>query len=82
MRCTLYVINNANSGCLWSLQTAQDVGLVSLRLNEIQKKSSVKTSDKAVQKIVNKYPEVFTGVGRHKDHSQTFDIDSEVIPQA
>jgi len=80
--CTFYVVSNHNSGCLLSSHTAQDLGLVSLHLNQIQKKLTVKTSDKAVQKIVNKYPEVFTGVGKLKGHSLTLNIDPEVIPQA
>jgi len=80
--CTFYVVSNHNSGCLLSSHTAQDLGLVSLHLNQIQKKLSVKTSDKAVQKIVNMYPEVFTGVGKLKGHSLTLNIDPEVIPQA
>ena len=80
--CTFYVVNNHNSGCLLSSQTAQDLGLVSFHLNEIQKKLSATTSDKAVQKIVNKYPEVFTGIGKLKGHSLALNIDPEVIPQA
>ena len=80
--CTFYVIADHKSGCLLSSQTAQDLGLVSLHLNEIQKKVSVKTDDEAVQKIVNKHPEVFNGVGKLKGHSVTLNIDPEVIPHA
>ena len=80
--CTFYVVGNHNSGCLLSSHTAQDLGLVSLHLNQIQKKLSVKTSNKAMQKVVNKYPEVFTGVGKLKGHTLTLNIDPEVIPQA
>ena len=80
--CTFYVVNHHNSGCLLSSQTAQDLGLVSLHLHQIQKDLSVKTSDKALQKIVSKYPKVFTIVGQLKGHSLTLNIDPGVIPQA
>ena len=80
--CTFYVVNHHNSECLLSSQTAQDLGHVSLHLNRIQNKHSAKTSDKAVQKIFNEYPEVLTGVGKLKCHSLTLNIDPDVIPQA
>ena len=37
--CTFYVVSNHNSGCLLSSHTAQDLGLVCLHENQIQKKT-------------------------------------------
>ena len=68
--CLFYVVTNHNSGFLLPSQTAQDLGLFSLHLNQIQKKPSFMTSDNALQRIFKKYPEVFTGVGKHKGIAQ------------
>ena len=86
---TFYVTKGHDSGCLLSSESAQDLKLISLHLNKVtqQKKQEVQTvnidtKDEKIRDIVNKHPEVFTGIGKFKDHCITLNVDKEVIPVA
>ena len=71
---TFYVLKNASSGNLLSSATAQDLGLISLHLNALSQ------NDNKIAEILNKYPEVFEGLGKLKDKSVTLRIDENQTP--
>ena len=80
-----YVVNEYDSGCLLSSQTAQELSLISLHLNKI--KSAPNTVNKTIKdaklsKLLSKHKEVFNGLGKLKDHTVKLNIDKEITPTA
>ena len=81
---TFYVMHEKDIGCLLSGSTAQELGVVKFNLNTIADKtgSLVNTKDHVVQRIIQEYKEVFTGLGKLKNNAVKLNIDKEAIPQA
>ncbi len=73
---TFYVVKGQNSGNLLSLSTAQDLGLITLHIN------NVSTKDAALNNIIVKHKSVFNGLGKLKGTTVKLDIDKTVTPQA
>ena len=70
---TFFVVSNDNSGNLMSAQTAQELGLISLHLNTVSTKTSLRdtpslpiTNDKALTDILEQHKEVFDGLSKLK----------------
>ena len=79
------MINSSNSGNLLSAQTAQELGLISLNLCKLAANNTPKLpqkQDKALTSIVNKYCNVFNGLGKLKHQQITLNIDETVQPTA
>ena len=59
---TFFVLQQENSGCLLSATTAQEMGIITLKLNKISTEApeNVTSSDPRINAIVQKYKEVFT----------------------
>jgi hypothetical protein len=74
-----YVVKGQNSGTLLSLVAAQDLGLITLHLN-----NNVTTKDDKMNldKILGKHTEVFHGLGKLKGETIKLDIDKDQIPKA
>ncbi|XP_065067305.1 uncharacterized protein K02A2.6-like [Rhopilema esculentum] len=72
---TFYVMNDSGSGNLLSSSTAMDLGLISLHLNTLSR------NDTQIDAILNKYPEVFDGLGKLKDDTVTLSIDHSQTPK-
>ena len=68
-------MNDSSSGNLLSSSTAMDLGLVSLHLNTFSR------NDTQIDEILNKYPEVFDGLGKLKDDTVTLSIDHSQTPK-
>eukprot|EP00794_Sanderia_malayensis_P005111 gene5111-biopygen4169 len=81
---TFFVLEQENSGCLLSATTAQEMGIITLKLNKISTEApeNVTSSDPQINAIVQKYKEVFTGVGKLKNYAVKLNIDETEIPQA
>ena len=80
-----YVVNEYDSGCLLSSQTAQELSLISLHLNKIKSTPNIvnKTiKDAQLSKLLSKHKEVFTGLGKLKGHMVKLNIDKEITPTA
>ena len=82
-----YVVNEYDSGCLLSSQTAQELSLISLHLNKI--KSTPNTVNKTIKdaklsQLLSKHKEhkVFTGLGKLDVHMVKLNIDKEITPTA
>ncbi len=82
--CDILYLRAKNSGCLLYLTTAQEMGILTLKLNKISKEApeNVTSSDPQINAIVQKYKEVFTGVGKLKNYAVKLNIDEKEIPQA
>ena len=80
-----YVVNEYDSGCLLSSQTAQELSLISLQLNKIKSTPNIvnKTTKGAkLSKLLSKHKEVFTGFGKLNGHMVKLNIDKEITPTA
>ena len=75
---TIYVVKGKDSGCLLSLQTAQELGLIQLQLNALQSQNF--QQDEGLAKILQRYSSVFNGLGKLKDHQVKLNIDTNVPP--
>ncbi len=73
---TFYVVKGQDSGKLLSLSTAQDLGLITLHIN------NVSTKDAALDNIIAKHKSVFNGLGKLKGTTVKLDIDKTVTPKA
>ena len=73
---TFYVVKGQNSGNLLSLSTAQDLGIITLHIN------NVSTKDAALDNIIAKHKSVFNGLGKLKGTAVKLDIDKTVTPKA
>eukprot|EP00794_Sanderia_malayensis_P000736 gene736-biopygen16 len=75
---TIYVVKGKASGCLLSLQTAQELGLIQLRLNTLLNQDPKTDADLA--KILQQHSSVFHGLGKLKNHQVKLNIDTNVNP--
>ena len=86
-------VTSEDSGCILSTETAQELGLVSLHLNQINKNttstsseppSQLKphTNDKKLQHILDKHAPVFSGLGKLRNKQVELGIDETVSPVA
>ena len=75
---TIYVVKGKDSGCLLSLQTAQELGLIQLQLNALQSQNFQR--DEGLAKILQRYSSVLNGLGKFKDHQVQLNIDINVPP--
>ena len=73
---TFFVVKGKNCGNLLSLNTAQELGLVSLHLNKLTSK------DAALDHILQQNSAVFTGLGKLNSAQIKLDIDETKIPKA
>ena len=89
---TIYVTSE-DGGCLLSSETAQELGLVSLHINQLNNSTIPNTSapppqvksptnDENLQQILDKHAGVFRGLGKLKDRQVTLSIDETVTPVA
>ena len=76
--CTFYVMPG-KSGCLLSNDTSQKLGLVKIADHVI---NSVCKSDSVGEKMKNKYPKLFDGIGLLKNYEVELSIDGSVPPVA
>jgi hypothetical protein len=83
---TIYVTKE-NGGCLLSGSTAEELGLISLHLNAVQITKSSQTpptftsiKDNGVQRVVQKYPNVFCGLGKLRHQTVELLVDKDVKP--
>ena len=84
---TFFVLNEAQTGCLLSAETAQELGVITLRLNTLSKKSDVQnpvctSHDPEISRIVSKFQDVFKGLGKLKGYTVKLNIDENAIPHA
>ena len=89
---TIYVTSE-DGGCLPSSETAQELGLVSLHLNQINKETASNNSeqqtyskphvnDKNLQRILDSHTPVFSGLGKLRNKQVKLAIDETVTPVA
>ena len=71
---TFYVTKAENCGNLLSLTTAQELGLISLHIDKLT------SEDAAIENIVQKNSEVFSGLGKLKGEKIKLDIDETKTP--
>ena len=73
---TIYVVKGSrHSGNLMSLETAKELGLISLHLNHVT------TKDSTLDIILHKHNKVFDGLGKLKDTKVTLSINSSKTPK-
>ena len=73
---TFFVTKAENCGNLLSLTTAQELGLISLHIDKLT------SEDAAIENIVQKNSEVFSGLGKLKGEKIKLDIDETKTPRA
>ena len=81
---TFYVTRNSG-GCLLSSKTAQELGLISLHLNQIRettKEQEIKVADPELQKILGKHKKVFCGLYKLRGKEIDLTIDPDIRPVA
>lgn len=78
-----YVMHEKDTGCLSSAKIAQELGVVKFNLNRFadSKGPTANTKDQAIKSIMGEYKEVFTELGKLKNHAVKLNIDKEAIPQ-
>ena len=87
---TIYVTSE-DGGCLLSSETAQELGLVSLHLNQMNKnttnaeqqtQSKTNVNDQSLQRMLDNHAPVFSGLGKLKNKQVELAIDETVTPVA
>ena len=87
---TIYVTSE-DGGCLLSSDTAQELGLVSLHLNQMNKNttnaeqqthSKTNVNDQNLQRMLDNHAPVFSGLGKLKNKQIEIAIDETVTPVA
>ena len=73
---TFHVLSGAH-GSLLSYSTAKELGLVNISLNNIATTDVI-----TLEKLMNKYPMVFQGIGKLKNYEVKLHIDTTVSPVA
>ena len=76
MIATFYVAKGESCGNVLSLNTAQELGLVSIHVDKLA------TKDRALETILQKNNEVFSGLGKLNGEKIKLDIDQTKIPKA
>ena len=84
---TFFVVNEAQTGCLLSAETAQELGVITLRSSKLSEKADfqrpVLTShDPYISRILLKFQYVLKGLGKLKGYTVKLNIDENAIPQA
>ena len=86
---TFFVLKQENIGCLLSASTAQEMGIINVNLNKMTPEmkgkpdeTQIKSDDPQINKIVQEYKSVFTGIGKLKGYSVKLNIDENAIPHA
>ena len=82
-----YVADEYDSGYLLSLQTAQELSLISLHLHKIKSapnivNKTIKDAKLSKLLLLSKHQEVFKGLGKLKDHKVKLNINKEITPTA
>eukprot|EP00795_Rhopilema_esculentum_P009947 gene9947-18560_t len=72
----LHVVRS-NSGSLLSYTTAADLNLIQIKLNPVK---TGRSTPATTENLEAKYPELFDGIGKPKDHEIKLHIDSTVSP--
>ena len=72
---TIFVAEGAGASLL-SWQTSQNLGLISIT-SPLARKSTLK-----IEQLVQEYDDLFTGLGKLKDHQVYLHIDKSVQPSA
>ena len=87
---TIYVTSE-DGGCLLSSEIAQELGLVSLHLNQMNKNtanaeqqthSKTNVNDQNLQRMLDNHAPVFSGLGKLKNKQVELAIDETVTPVA
>ena len=81
---TFYVTKGTN-GCLLSYKTALELDLIKITVNQLNDRilsSSCAGSTITIDDLERKYPQLFKGVGKLKDHQVKLYIDKSVRPVA
>jgi len=73
---TIYVLRG-NHGSLLSCKTATDIGLIDLKINQIQQDDAPVSN-----KLIDQYPKLFEGIGNLKNTAVELYIDKTVQPTA
>ena len=76
------VVVDGDGGCLLGRDTAIDLGLLSLHANNIYMENANPESQGLKQQLVEKYPEVFDGVGKLKDFEIKVHVKPDITPVA
>lgn len=74
VRSTMHVIQG-NHGSLLSYKTASDLGLIDLKVNQIQ-------SQQTTEELIQQFPKLFKGIGKLKGTEVKLHIDDSVPPVA
>ena len=80
----IFVVTRKRSGCLLSCRTAQELRLISLNVDELNKCSMenkhLKTQDKQLESILSSHRKIFKGLGKLKSHKVSLNIDKSITP--
>ncbi len=87
---TFFVLKQENAGCLLSASTAQEMGIITLKLNKLDTEQTqgnkqrpiINHTDPQIQEILQKYNETFEGIGKLNNYEVQLNIDETAIPQA
>ena len=84
---TFYVLKERNAGCLLSANTAQELGVITLKLNKLSISATpTKHIDPQIDSIIQCFNKVFEGTGKLKGYSVGYsvklNIDEKAIPCA
>ena len=80
---TFYVLKERNAGCLLSANTAQELGVITLKLNKLSiSETPTKHIDPQIDAIIQRFNKVFEGTGKLKGYSVKLNIDEKAIPRA
>ena len=74
---TIYAAKTPNSGNLISATTAQDLGVISPRINKV-----TESKDKKLDSIISKHSKVFSGLEKQKGKQVKLNIDQTQPPKA
>jgi hypothetical protein len=80
-----FYVTKGTSGCLLSYRTASELDLIRITINQISDKipsSSCAGSTITIEDLERKYPQLFEGVGKLKNHQVKLYIDENVKPVA
>jgi len=84
---TFFVLNEAQTGCLLSAETAQELGVITLQLSKLSEKTDVqrpvlRSHSPDISHILLKFQDVFKGLSKLKGYTVKLNIDENAIPQA
>ena len=79
---TFIVVKNHNSGSLWVIKPAADLGLLPQYGNCHPIQNIQSHDNPSVKRLMTKYPQVFHGIGKLNDFQLHLHIDDSVTPVA